>query len=1335
MIARASQKTASGMALMLVLIFLVLISVLIFGFFTSVEGQLQAAKNYETGVTVKQLVNSATNLVAAQLVEGTRSTKTRRVPGTKTPIPPGQRLDWASQPGMIRTWNDAGTGWKIFKLYSARDMVVSFDRGGTYSVKNKLTQEVPNKWPEQPALYTDLNEPELAEDPAGRIVRDGRKLRASFPIVDPLALGVDKVDGFKIEKAPGYGGRMLGSGPQIDATTDPTQFVGDGLTANPAPMPVAWLYVLKDGTLTAPTGLDEDDGETAIWRGVAAERTPSRENPIVGRVAFWTDDETCKLNINTASEPTPWDTPRAVSARDVEYGKYQPAEHEFQRYPGHPFSTALSPVLFPGVKLNEIQKEEIYRLIPRVGTGGSMGGTLSAGTIQTDGDRLFANPDELLFEPRIDPGHSDQRLAVVNDSATLPNLRTQLTAERLRRARFFLTTSSRAPEINLYGQPRVSMWPVSLDVSKRTGFDKLAAFCSTLAGGNASQPRVFHFQRSDANSPTVDASAGQNSQLYSQLQRLTNLDVPGFGNSFAAKWGSDRDQVLTEIFDYIRCTNLHDPQPGARPFAAGGQVTPLKIGTTKGFGRFHTISQFGLHFICTRDADLMPPPPPPGSPPPPAGPAPVGLGIQDGVPLNPGERQVEAAFIFEPFSPSVGWPQLQEELTFDIAFTGFSVDGQPLGFAGGAKSLHDGIGPGVMHAEGRNRGGAGGLRGTITGLGGRAYPWMRDSATPRVVAGRVNRGKMHFDGGTAVVKIYAGSGVASTQLVQTITVNFPAADFPIPELVRQGTGPARNLAGNGDLMTTTPPYWWSLADRYANLGGTPYLPSSGEFTAAGRSWPADQAGFPPGFKMGGLFRKEDVVRSMVPSHGDIRLIAAQQTVAATDFVPMESTAGGLWDGTTYHFAHIFTEPAGTQFSYGFANEPSASPGPGPGLYGSNPDDQLTAASYHYSRLPEVRPGVGKVFNHWGDFDNGVAQTVDGAYINKPDEGTPFGNASAPYWSSSFTSRTAVPFSPNRLIPSPGMLGSLPTGVARTAAGQALPWQTLLFRPEVRLDASKNPHPGVGNTGTGVKIPPDHLIMDLFWMPVVDPYAISEPFSTAGKVNLNYEIAPFSYLKRGTALWGALKSEEPLAIPTSAAKIYKLWDDEVADEGWLPDDHSLDAQVGSDWAAAAKGQAPFDKLRKPIDPEATLAAFESKFTAGEIFRSATQICEMNLIHHGAVPGDSETEADFWDKHAITGDNTRERPYANLYGKLTTRSNTFTVHVRAQVLRQSPRKRGESWANWREDGDQRVSEYRGSTTLERYIDPSDPTLAEVATDTNVVVDSAYRLRVVGTRKFVP
>jgi len=52
-------------------------------------------------------------------------------------------------------------------------------------------------------------------------------------------------------------------------------------------MPVKWIYVLQDGTL-APATLGTSGS-------VAHVLLASSTNPIVGRIAFWTDDETCKV--------------------------------------------------------------------------------------------------------------------------------------------------------------------------------------------------------------------------------------------------------------------------------------------------------------------------------------------------------------------------------------------------------------------------------------------------------------------------------------------------------------------------------------------------------------------------------------------------------------------------------------------------------------------------------------------------------------------------------------------------------------------------------------------------------------------------------------------------------------------------------------------------------------------------------------------------------------------------------------------------------------------------------------------------------------------------------
>ena len=86
-------------------------------------------------------------------------------------------------------------------------------------------------------------------------------------------------------------------------------------------------------------------GGTIHWG--AWERGALEGEPHCGRVAFWTDDETCKVNVNTASEGVYWDMPRASTKEDLAMEIYQPKAGEYQRFPGHPATVCLSSVLFP----------------------------------------------------------------------------------------------------------------------------------------------------------------------------------------------------------------------------------------------------------------------------------------------------------------------------------------------------------------------------------------------------------------------------------------------------------------------------------------------------------------------------------------------------------------------------------------------------------------------------------------------------------------------------------------------------------------------------------------------------------------------------------------------------------------------------------------------------------------------------------------------------------------------------------------------------------------------------------------------------------------------------
>jgi uncharacterized protein (TIGR02600 family) len=450
-----------------------------------------------------------------------------------------------------------------------------------------------------------------------------------------------------------------------------------------------------------------------------------------------------------------------------------------------------------------------------------------------------------------------------------------------------------------------------------------------------------------------------------------------------------------------------------------------------------------------------------------------------------------------------------------------------------------------------------------------------------------------------------------------------------------------------------------------------------------------------------------------PTRGDLRMVTAQKVVPANFYAGYAGGADGPgYDSPDATIVHSLRNGDGGTLTGGKYHADLFD-----GRSGTPKSSSGNPIAARGSKVAAMTSGL------LGDWDNGPGGFQDGCYVNKPDDFYGSG-PNGDWWAAPIVT-------PNRQVHSPVVFGSLPVG---SAMNPIEPWRTLLFCPNPAAGAA---HPGFAK-------PHDHAFLDFFTMPVVEPYAISEPFSTAGKINLNYEIAPFSYIRRATGLHGILKAEEPLILPNEAAKIYKLWDHETNDHPFkLPNDPGnkvQDPAVKADWDKAYRGVAPFDRMRRAIDPAKTLAQADTRFAAGDIFRSATEICELHLVRQGETLADYTSDA-IWPKALITGDNTRERPYTNLYAKLTTRSNTFTVHVRAQVLRQSGGSGGTEWAVWREGRDQQIAEHRGSTTIERYIDPSDPALsvaskdADFATNPDLTADNFFRFRIVATKKFVP
>ena len=373
---------------------------------------------------------------------------------------------------------------------------------------------------------------------------------------------------------------------------------------------------------------------------------------------------------------------------------------------------------------------------------------------------------------------------------------------------------------------------------------------------------------------------------------------------------------------------------------------------------------------------------------------------------------------------------------------------------------------------------------------------------------------------------------------------------------------------------------------------------------------------------------------------------------------------------------------------------------------------------------------------------------DGGYLARPDQDyqvmSPGSFAmKVPYYNDSggLTSadiggaQTLNVFMPNRQVPSPVILGTLPSSMS-------VGWQTLNFCPNPTKRIFGLNHPGVGVPAayTGTTPPattapystlPDHPLLDLFWMPVAEPYPISDQLSTAGKINLNYAIMPFPYIQRKTGLDAVLKSVQMAALPSPSivsnfAKYYKSY-------GLMYKNGRLDKT----------------STRFPVNVDTTLRAFDYKFSQGDIFRSASQICDVFLYPTNPaatdqlpsssmvsdVPPDNTAIVGWWKGHTMTADNVREDPYNAIYSRITTKSNTFTVHWKVQALK---KRLGTSISTWTENQDIVSAELRGSTLIERYIDPNATNIPDYAKDglkTAPPLSNFYKWRVVSENYFRP
>lgn len=1315
------------MALVIVLSVLVLLTIMVVGFLNRATIDRTSASAYSDGDRNSLLSDYAVNIVQAQIDHASTRTNTA----------------WASQPGLVRTFAQDGSLLQAYKLYSDSGMV-------TNVVDLSASTNAMANWSNSPAHFVDLNEP---------VEIEGRK---EFPIIDPSALdkktdGSPMIEGFEVTGAP------------------------DASARQPIPMPVRWLYVLEDGQTVAPSNVG---GSTAAIPGA------TEENPIVSRIAFWTDDETCKLNINTASHGQFWDIPRAFSLDERDrMARFQPALGEYQRYPGHPASTSLWPVL--GYKIPtggktpiEIDRDFgrfVYPLVPRVQEGGSEGGTRFATSTAIDKtkdiDRLYASTDELLFS-------SFKELNGPLDGTRAEQ--TGLDRSDIERTKFFLTARSNSPEVNLFNLPRMAIWPINAGAKTPSTLDKLLAFCSTINN------QKYYLQRSDSTSGTADMllDSSRNGKLYNYINSLLNKPFPGFGNtSFAAKYTEpETAQITTSIFDYIRSSNLYSTALGASAFTGAGtnpyktqgsragQATPLQIGATKGFGRIPAISQAILHlYVCGMrsakgDFSLD------GTYPLKTGNTPLYADsfsagnyqsirnfLDDTGAGNPVELLIGGIVYFDMFDPMQGNAVPRYNFDIEVSFsggwqiTGPSLAPQSMGFQNATLNInrdHQGLWSSKLSNWAGTYNGRiyGGALGPLFSMG--SYTHLRDDnasnnaleyplVSNRLAVGQkinlvtesakvtlpdsatTDFGNVIFSGGTVTAKIKAGGNV-----VQTYTFDFPPFTKPAPA-----------YAWRGYLRSITDPI--ALVDPDLVLK---QLATSADFrhrwahqAYANRRNPAAAGG---AYCDLWLIQDMDTIVALEPAYGDKRILAARQLLTTgslggdgkvnpvdANFVPNKD-----YDSPSVKIAADFrNEPFGSDRRIR-AFENHRKPGRILDLvYGGN------AMPLVPSRYPNgVKDTTDGGF--WPDFDNGVLHTEDDAYVNRADEGTVSssidddsigtgtGDRGFPWYRNELfdTLDVATFFSPNKQMPSAGMFGSLPTGAVRNK-----PWQTLLFRPD------PGNHPGAS-------APEDYLLLDLFWMPVVEPYAISERFSSNGKVNMNYQILPFGYLHRSTALRGALQKQEIVSIDNLWA--YKGTPDSstgyagVLKSGVAVDDEYKMVSFGTSVASFSN-----KIIRRTLNlskDNGTLKTFEDLFARNGIFRSETQICSVPLVPSDATLGtpippqtlSAKFERDYWDSRRLTGDNSREMPYTQLLPRLTTRSNTYTVHYRVQNLKKAP---STDHAVWTEGKDKVTSELRGSRTIERYLDPNDGRIPDYAADSAATpaLDAFYRWRTLYNRTFAP
>ncbi len=1209
---------------------------------------------------------------------------------------------WATQPGLIRVYTADQPGFKAaFKLYSSSDSVASSpadlgeDEAGV------------RQWKTAPDRFTDLNAPHTQPDGSLR-----------YPILDPRALGLG-IEGFAYPNDETIGSRANES----------------------LPMPAEWLYVLQDGSL----GTLDAQG---LWVG---DGTASESNPIVARMAYWADDETSKLNVNVASEGIPWDVPRADTEIERNYAAKQPVKGEIQRYPGHPAMTSLSSILYPGKaanhpdaskRLTSEELEQIFAFSPRAVYRDQS----SPPEILTfDDDALYPSPAD--WTKRAEQQGFDQA-KTLHGFLTTNNPAPEITLHGAPRMSMWPLHASTSPHNRTPDDVRsaelTSLDDVSYAFLRRDASSRHAEFYRL-----ANRHNVMLFKLIMDQAYQVIPGYGQS------LAAKYGARLPEEDYEDERDYDKDHYAIALSMFDRIRATNIIDPNL-AEPYADFVPAGNQGFGTVSGLnligrdltsdngssqqsaswhastlephsaGRNYTISEVALFAYATSEitidrwnseTD-----------------APVFTGSQGAgsdarvmrdilsnehpdyerwlgrkfgrADVGKTFLSIEVGLVPEIFSPSQGYPrrapiQSIRLLTHGRGYrgglsedTGLKVNGVPL-LLWGRDSENVSHGPLISSRQPlsatarlnfpldwRSTGGSGGPRLLRFGR------FVIDEDQPGWYGRELLPNGMgplsHWYCQNPVI-VEKGRALKFTQ------------EAPISFLLYD-QGPEGATTGN--LVRT-------FHVRFAQPGEVLSVPGPLLNSAQYAGWTRRMSN---AVKTGGNRpvslsdpRSTESIKGLSLAHGDYRHAAIKRVIPSELFAhhPLAEHERS---------SHSLT----WSFHDGVDAEETAKQGPE-----SIARSLVAGVDYAREVLPdftqdprrhrEFAPLLGENYHFpidptiTRDFDNGLGNVADGAYINSSDDGesdvpgASMFNPKYPYFDLEpiadfkYAGISKEHHFARRMAPSPVAFGSIPSASQANA-----PWTCLLFRPNVS-DPILFPH--LGEPGNAMlwernritleafevpqmasitgdpRYPADHLWLDLFWMPTAEPVHAASPFATQGKVNMNYQLFPYTYIKRATAMHAVLKAEEILAIPTSAGGTYKT------------------SRINPNW-----------RLR--IDAAETLKQFDEAFAQGDLFMTESEICEQFLIPEGETwDGSGTSWRQFWDRHRLSGDNTLERPYAGLYSRLTTRSNAFRLHYRIQILNKNERSAPDRFDP---EHDSVVSDHHGAKVIERKLNNESPDL---------------------------